>query len=157
MENTHISAPWITHYHMIDALFKNDPEVTVEYDKVNTTVKLFVRNQDKAEALTKLMPVEIPFGNVILHISVIPANDGWKPDDYIRKAFAGNPIFDDVYEVGITKEAPIYYALFKKEIIKFFDDNLSDPHGYVFTLAQDIAKNVLTNTPNGVFYSTSEV
>lgn len=157
MENTNISAPWVTHYHMIEALFKDDPEITVEYDKENTTVKLFVRNQDKAEALTKLMPTEVPFGNVKLRISVIPANTIWKPDDYIRKAFVGNPIFDDVCEVGIHQGATLYYALFKKEVIKFFDDNLGDPHGNVFTLAQDIAKNVLTNTPAGVFYSTSEV
>jgi hypothetical protein len=39
---TNLSAPWITMYHEIEALFKKDPDIKVVYDEENVVVKLYV-------------------------------------------------------------------------------------------------------------------
>ena len=68
------SSPWVTYYREVDALFERDKEVFVVFDEENTELKLYVNNQDKAEAIRHLMPLEKKFGNVVLKIDVIPSN-----------------------------------------------------------------------------------
>ena len=53
---THLSPPWVTLYHMISKLFEYDPEVKVEQDEETYAINLYVEDQRKADALTKLLP-----------------------------------------------------------------------------------------------------
>ena len=53
-----ISPPWITYVNQLSVLFGEDPEITIEYNNDIYRVELFVDNEDKAEALSRLLPIE---------------------------------------------------------------------------------------------------
>lgn len=148
-----LSPPWITYYHEIDAMFKEDPEVKVYYDDEACEVKLYVDNTDKAYALTILLPPEKEFGNVTLKITVVPANvPAEKGVDLIEKAFKGNPVLSYL-KYGCGPFGDINYAVFKNRVVQFFNDDISDAHGVKSTLYQDIAKDIF-GLVDGVFFCT---
>ena len=148
-----LSSPWVEFYREIEALFAQDDEVKVVYDEEKNEVKLYVENARKADALTQLLPAEKTFGNVMLKITVIPANDlEVSKADLIAEAFDGNPALSYVQHVDAVIGA-FDYAVFQNKVVQFFDDNLSDINGNKSTLYQDIAKDVF-GTDAGVFFCT---
>ena len=148
-----LSSPWVEFYRKIDALFAQDPEVKVVYEEEANEVKLFVENARKADALTKLLPVERTFGNVTLNITVIPANsDKVTKADLIADAFDGNPALSYIQHVDAVIGS-FDYAVFENKVVQFFDDNLADINGNKSTLYEDIAKDVFGNDI-GVFFCT---
>ena len=68
-----LSPPWITLLIRLKVFFEQDPEIKIEYINDPPTVKLFVENEKKAEALAALLPYQINVG-FTLKIIVIPAN-----------------------------------------------------------------------------------
>lgn len=141
------SAPWITYYREVDALFKKDEEVFVVFDEGNTELRIYVNNQSKASAIQYLMPTEKEFGNVILKIEVTPANgmkmrnvDDVSILDIVCDAFREN---DAVYMVtGVRSMFDLIYVIFRKEVVQYFDDNLGDINGNCSTLYEVIARDV---------------
>ena len=88
--NLKLSPPWITFVHEVEALFAEDLEVKVRYNSNENLLQLFVDNTDKAAALTKLLPEKKEFGNVVLNIEVVPANNDEKSmADLFLQAFYG--------------------------------------------------------------------
>ena len=154
-ENVKISSPWISYYREINELFGADPDVHVEYDNENITVKLYVDGQDKADAIAYLLPQQKEFGNVVLNIEVIPANKSMTKIDYVERAFKGNPNFSRVVRIPIevTQTNPFNYAMFRNFVTQYFNDNLHDPHGNVNTLLENIARDVI-GEDEGVYFST---
>lgn len=152
-EELKLSSPWMIFYKEIDALFKGDPDVRVEYDEDANTIKLYVENAEKADALAQLLPAEKAFGNITVRIMVIPANvDSPSKLQLFQKAFEGNPAFvstqtakDGLYDLG--------YVVFQCKVVQFFSDDLGDLNGLKSTLYQDIAKDIFENAP-GVFFCT---
>lgn len=151
------SAPWVTYYREVDALFKKDKEVFVVLDEENVELKIYVNNQSKASAIQYLMPTEKEFGNVILKIEVIPANgikmrnmDEASILDIACDAFREN---DAVYMVtGVRSMFDLIYVIFRKEVVQYFDDNLGDINGNCSTLYEVIASDVFRDV--GVKYCT---
>ena len=141
-----LSAPWYTYYHMIDALFGKDPDITIEFDDEAYVLKIFVNSSEKADAIAKLLPTEKVFGNITLKIDVIPAD---KEEDskmsLLQKAFKGNPIFSFAISIKALYNNPINYFVFKHDLVQFFNDDLSDPNGLCTTLHQDIAEEVFSD------------
>lgn len=152
-----VSAPWITYYRQIHALFDADPNVGVVYDEENNEIKLYVDGTDKANALTQLLPVEKNFGGVTVKTTVIPANKTERKEDLLQAAFEGNPNFSYIHVVG---DNPMLngtiYVLFKPNVAQFWNDNLHDPHGLVSDLYENIARDVIGEDGN-VMFSTDEV
>lgn len=148
-----LSAPWYTYYHELEALFGQDPEISMDFneDKGDYTVTMHVRNEEKEYALMQLLPTVKSFGSIAVRIRVIPSNVEYESDyDLLLKALKDNPVFAK----GIKEEMTDYnYILFKKEVVEFFNDELGDPYGFRFTLFQDIANDVFANAHN-VFFST---
>lgn len=148
-----LSAPWYTYYHELEALFGQDPEISMDFseDEGDYTVTMHVRNEEKAYALMQLLPMVRSFGSIAVRIRVIPSNGEFESDyDLLLKAFKDNPVFAK----GIKEEMTDYnYILFKKEVVEFFNDELGDPDGFRFTLFQDIADDVFPSAYN-VFFST---
>ena len=68
MANLKMVSPWIDFYHKTQAMFEQDKTVTVMFDEDEMTLKLYVKHQEKAEAISKLLPNEKVFGNVTLKI-----------------------------------------------------------------------------------------
>lgn len=153
MEKVGISSPWVSYYHKLQALFGEDPDIQLAFDNDGPEAELFVSNTDKAEALGRLLPGEVQFGNVTLKIAVVPANIEWDEKALMEKAFTGNPMFSKVLKLDVGSTNPFTYVVFARKVVQFYDDNLGDPHGNVTTLAQDLAKELLTES-GGVYYCT---
>lgn len=161
MAKLKLAAPWTTYYRQIQAMFKHDKEIRVVFDENEVVLRIFVDNAIKAEALTQLLPDTMTFGNVSLKIAVIPSNaipQGPLPDlccdiDYIRAALDGNGAVSQFYPIEYVFSNKILYVAFQKEVVQFFNDDLSDIRGMCSTLYANIA-NELFGRLNGVFFCT---
>lgn len=155
MAKTNLSAPWVEFYREVNALFGDDPEIKVIYDEDDLIIRLLVDNPIKADAIAQLLPTEKAFGNVVVRISVVPANEK-KPSkiDLIKVAFQGNPAFSyAVSAVGVFTN-PIHYVVFANKVVQYFNDDLGDVNGNVSTLYQNIAADVLGPGDEGICYCT---
>lgn len=153
MSNLKLSPPWALHYRKIVALFGKDPEIKIEYDEDTPEVKLYVSNQEKAEAITQILPSEVPFGNVVFKVSVIPENVNSVGVSVFQKAFNGNPILKDIQTIDGIFSNPVSYVVFEKGVVQFYSDNLADLNGITSTLYENIARDVF-GTPSGVYFCT---
>ena len=147
-----LSPPWNTFVSELKALFGEDPDIRITFNEDSYEVRLFVANDEKAEALRQLIPEERIYGNVALKVTVVPANaDSTNDADTFEKAFKGNPVLKKVLRLK-TPFGEYDYAVFRKEVVQFFNDDLTDPHGNESTLFEDIARDVFGDT--GVFFCT---
>ena len=149
------SAPWITYFRKLDALFGKDPEITVNYFNDPAVIKLYVDNPMKADALSQLLPDQVVFGGVTAEVQIIPSNKPLAKADLFAQAFAGNPAFSRMVDVEGVFTNPIHYCVFNKEVVQYWDDNLCDINGNESTLYQDIAEDVFDNT-DGVMFCTED-
>ena len=152
-EKPNLSPPWITYANEIIALFGADPEIKVEYNEEEYTLKLFVDNAIKADALSKIIPMEKEFGNIVLKIEVIPSDNLEDVKNIYRHAFEGNPNVAFVRAVEDNVHNEYTYVVFNRIIAQFFNDDISDYYGNKSMLLQDIAKEALEQK-NGVYYCT---
>jgi hypothetical protein len=130
-------------------------DTTVEYDGEKRKVIIRTKSFDKCSAFTRLLPQAVVFGNVMLTIDIVPAND---IDDVtmFKHIFANSPIVDKIVTVQPEGTSnPFTYILFKKEVVEYWDDNLGNPHGFMFDLYQNIADNVFDSNHDGIIFSTS--
>ena len=153
-----LSSPWITFYRELRALFEKDPDIEIDYDDDQKEINLYVDNEEKAEAISVIVPYSRTFGNVTVFVNVIPAND---VDNYVfnhdkitietfETAFEGNPTFEYVYT---SQKLPISYVIFKNKVVQYFNDALNDVHGLCSTLYQEIAKDVFGQY-DGIYFCT---
>jgi len=156
MEKLKLSSPWDIYYKQIEALFGEDPAVTVVLDEEEYELKLYVEGATKAEAIEQLLPSKKEFGNVTLKITVIPSNaSDMSRVALIEKAFEGNPALVDILSGEILSN-PVNYVIFEKEVVQFFNDDLSAVGGICSTLYQDLAKEIF-GEKEGVYFCTDTV
>jgi hypothetical protein len=149
-----ISPPWVAFYHEIEALFGEDPEVKVGYDERSVVIKLYVDNPEKAHALTRLLPAEKTFGNIVVGIQVIPVNGPvTSTAGLFRQAFEGNPAFSYVGAAAGPFADQLEYVVFRNEVVQFYNDDIGDINGMETTLYQEIAKDVFEDI-SGIFFCT---
>lgn len=149
-----LCTPWVTHYREIEALFRDDPSVRVEYDEASTTVRLYVQGEGKANALTRLLLPEKQFGNVTLKVQVIPANMLEATTvQLFDAAFEGNPALSRIETVSQGLFSDLSYIVFRREVVQFYNDDFGDVNGQKSTLFQEIAKDVFREAP-GTFFCT---
>ncbi len=148
-----LSPPWCGFYKMMLAMFGDDPEIELAFNESDPSIKLFVNNPTKAEALGKILPEKKEFGNVSLDIAVVPANSDDKPIDVFRKALAGNPVLSDIVTITDIFSNNIDFVGFANEVVQYKDDRLDDPYGLQSTLYEDIAREMFVNH-DGVFFYT---
>lgn len=154
-----LSAPWQIYYKELCELFKYDNEVRIVYDTDEQVINIYVESTAKADAMAAVLPTEKEFGAITVQINVIPANPTFKKAKSARGSlyedlFRGNPIVDDIVTIEGVMTNPITYIIFKKEVVQYYNDSLSDAHGLCSTLYQDIAKRVL-NADEGIFFCTN--
>ena len=150
MAKLNMSPPWVLYYKKLNALFGEDERISIIYDEDN----------DGADALLFLLPETVSFGNVELKIIVIPPNKtlGFKttilnPTVAVTSLFYGNKHLDRIKTV-YTPCGDFTYVIFKKEVIQYYEDNISDFYGNRSTLCEDIAREVFKDI-EGVFFCTS--
>lgn len=137
-------APWFIFMDEIYAMFKDDPDIEIDIKDLDEPykIKLMVNGQEKAEALSQLLPSEREFGKVKVFIQVIPANvRSERQLDLFQKALAGNPAFAFAKRGG---EGPfeVDYVVFNKEVVQYHADDTSDLWGLESTLYEDIARDI---------------
>ena len=147
-----LSSPWEIYHKQIVALFEQDSEIKVTFDEESYELKLFVNNSCKADALAKLLPSEKTFGNVVVKISVVPANDGKEETkaSLIEEAFSGNPALRYIYNAQ-TPFGEFDYVVFEARVVQYFNDDMRDLNGNKTTLYQELAKDIIGEEPNLCF------
>lgn len=157
MARIHKQSPWIEYYEQLEMLFEEDSQVRVLYDDKDYTIKLYVADADKADALQRVLPAKKEFGNVEMKVTVIPANRE-EPDyscEPILMALMNNPIVEEIKRVSGIFSNDIIYIAFRREVVQYYNDDLGDINGNCSTLYQEIAKNVFIPQA-GVFFCTTE-
>ena len=157
-----ILPPWSITIKKFEALFDGDPQIACNTDFTGSapSIILSCNNGDKVAALLKILPDEIPFGNIKLNVAVdgTPSNRVFvNKKELFEIAFAGNPAF--AYAVAPADDGfnwfSMVYVVFKNCVVQFFADNLNDCHGIASTLYQDIAAEILTGeATQGVYFNT---
>lgn len=149
-----LSAPWFDYYRKIEALFGEDPDVLVQYDEEENIINIKVDGQDKADAITQLLPEEKQFGSITVRINVIPSNKIPSKIDLFKKAFDGNPIFSYavVVDTGMTSNT-FNYVIFRHKICQYWNDRLSDINGMTSILYEDLARDIFGDI-DGIFFNT---
>ena len=156
MENTKLSPPWWEFYHKLEAMFDRDPDIHMSFDEDDMTVKMYVDNQAKADALEQALPSKKEFGNVVLTINIIPSNKVSNYEQLYKTIFSGNPVFSDAVHVEGPGMPNLSYVIFKPLIVQFFNDNMADANGNLTTLYQDIAKDLFV-AKDGVYFCTENI
>ena len=141
-EKTNLSAPWIEHVHKIEQLFLSDEDVRVKYDDGAKLVKLFVKGTDKACALDAIIARELEFDGVTLRVVVIPDNSEPTLDEILHYAFTGNELFEGTATEEVHGDV-MTYALFRPEVVQFWNDNIGSCYGVTTIAAEDVARSVL--------------
>ena len=154
MEKVKLSPPWCTFVSELKALFGEDKDIRIQFDEDEYEVKLFVDDPAKADALMQLITPQRVYGNVVLKVTVVPANSAEESDaDLIETAFKGNPVLKEMMRLQ-TPFGEYDYAVFRKDVVQFYNDNLCDPHGNESTLYEEIARDVFGES--GVFFCTDD-
>lgn len=157
MAKINLSPPWIIYYREIEEMFKFDPEVRVLYNNDEYEVRLYVENAEKAEALSALIPREKEFGNITMKVNVVPANEVNSSIDerseLFKKAFKGNGALSYITDIRGVLGYDITYIVFKRTVVQYFNDDISDANGNCSTLYQEIAKHIF-GEDTGVFFCT---
>lgn len=149
-----LSAPWVRDYRKLYHLFKYDEDITVRFDDDDTSpeVKMYVHSDKKVEALKKLLPESITYGNVTMKITVVPANKNVKSTrELFKDLFEGNQIVERIIDGDLFT-----YVQFEKKVIQYFNDNMADPKGNISTLYEIIAEDLFEGRHDGVFFCTAE-
>jgi len=154
-----IEAPWHNYHKKVYNLFNGDPEVTVDNiltknDDGTFEFTISSKNGDKLNAIENLLGYGKVFGNVRVLIKYGYENvEGKDWANIYKTAFTGNPLFSGVVECGMPLMGTNTYAIFKKDIVTFYDDNLSDYHGNSHYIVADLVKDVVADP--GIFICTS--
>lgn len=155
-KNTKLVAPWTEFANQVETMFKEDKDIKFSYDDMSKVITLRVNGNDKAEALTKLLPTEKQFGAITVKVDVIPANKlGEDKIDLFCKAFSGNPAVSSITTVE-TLWGPISFVVFAPKVVQYYNDTLFDLNGIHTTIYQDLAKEVF-GTFDGLCYCTEKV
>lgn len=167
MAKINLVAPWDEYYNEMVAFFAEDPDVTVLYDTEEKHIKVLVRTQHKAEALTYLLNSKVDFGGVKLLITVVPANEVMKDVKLFFKntnneenynieychALNGNELFSHTRTIKNMMGFDAVFVVFQKKVVQYYNDNLGDLNGMKSTLAEYIARDIFA-VHNGVFFCT---
>lgn len=156
MNGYKLSSPWNIYEHKLEALFEQDPDITIDYDEMKKEVKFYVEDNQKANALMQILPSEKTFSNVTLKITIIPANIDSKRFDLYELAFRNNPIVSYTDSVPAPTGGAFNFMVFEKAVIQFFNDDITDINGVESTLYQNVAKEIFEDDvkTGSIFFCT---
>ena len=159
-KKTNLQAPWITLYNKIRAMFEQDEDITVEpiaqisdgvYD-----ICLSSAHSVKLNAIEKILKNKFEMGNITVNVKFKYENEN---DDMIslhdfEVAFAGNAIFSQAKALDNPWEYNASYVIFSKDVVQFYNDDLTDIYGNFNGLAEDIAREIFKETELPIYYCT---
>lgn len=153
-EGAKLSPPWYQYQRQVLNLFQGDPELKIsDLEEVNDgeyTFSIESQNGAKLQAIEKLIGRTKMIGNVKVVIDYKYAdgsNESWA--EVVEAAFQGNPLFKEVIvERDPIMQVEFSYAIFARDIISFWNDNLGDYSGNEHYIVADLAKEVVSAKTN---------
>lgn len=147
-----LSPPWYTYHRKVMALFMRDTQVHIrdltELSEGKYGYMILVDNKAKAEAMKAILPQEVKIGNIAIQATILGPDENnvelakREETELYNTAFSGNPIFEKILSRSYGPFG-YNYCIFKKEVIQFWNDDLSDYSGNYNGLAADIAGELL--------------
>lgn len=154
-----MSSPRVLFVAKLKKFFEEETDIHINYDPIAnpSTVDIRVDDPIKYDTLSKLLDDKIDFGNVSLNINVIPANFDKVDRVALFKTLLQNmSIVEAVDEVTIEGSSNSFiYASFRNQVVKYWSDNLGNPHGNSFTLYETLANEIFQNH-DGILFTTAE-
>ena len=153
-----LSSPVVIYVKKLQTLFAEDPDVCIEYDDNDPeAVNITVGDPEKFYALSSVMESEVEFGNLHLSIYIWPADlSEDNKVEMFKKIFKDSSIVSSIDEIKPDgTSGKLTYISFRNQVVKYWADNLGNPHGNSFTLFETIANDIFENH-NGVFFTTAE-
>lgn len=151
--NAYAAAP--TMYYRLRALLAADPDITMEYDHKSTTVNIIVADDDRAEALSEMIPSEYDFGDgEVLHVLINGMtfeHSRELDEETVNLALGQNPYFAGLKSFDFPMGARDF-LMFKNTTIPFKADNFGNPEGYYVKTPEELAVSVF-DLP-GLFITT---
>lgn len=143
-----LSPPWYTHLRKLQNLFMSDPDVVVDNDLTKNndgsfTAVIHCATRVKYDALLKVIKPEVKFGNVVLKVEVVADVNEQTPAELMNIAFGDNDLYVDTYEIVDAMGSKHVYSVFKKDVIQFYNDDLSDYCNNFNGLVADVVKDVI--------------
>ena len=162
-----LSPPWNTYHNFIRESIGSDPWVTVsdiaEISGSQHLIRIAARTEEKARALATILALRHSFGNVNLDIEILHNGSGVSPyeppltvTDLIRifnQALGTNSYFVNV-KPGVLGIASVF-PIFKKEVIQFFNDDISDFYNNYNGVASSVFAEVLRPDIYGTYINPS--
>lgn len=163
MGNLNLSAPWITYWRKMKALFAGDPDIEIgEIEQVEDSkdyaFDIMVGDADKYMALDRVLNRVKIFGNITLIIRLMNASA--EVDDTIeiyKRIFDKNPIVKNIKVIVDNVGVSHGYVRFWPEVVQFFDDDLTDYDGNYNGLAEDIAREAFDDAAHAIYFCTANV
>jgi len=163
-----LSPPWYTFFNYVINSVGRDRCVEVfemqEISDGNFLIPIEVRGRDKAIALATILVPCVNFGNINVRIEVIQCGQVVKPDDRCQDECSLMRIFEEAFGTNHYYEyvefrrvfsSIIVFPVFKKEVIQFFNDDLSDLNNSFNGVAAHVFAEVLEKQIDGISINPS--
>ncbi|WP_096200452.1 hypothetical protein [Bacillus sp. FJAT-45350] len=166
-----LSPPWITLWNEIKYSIGKDNEVSVlpiDTVKQPYVIKVITANEEKGRALATILTQVHQLGNIQILVVVengnglsyegLPLYAHDEIPSIIRKALKSNQWFVDVIvkQVAPYPNAPtVFYPVFKKSVIQFFNDDLTDVYNNYNNVVADVFSKVLIDAISGISINCS--
>ena len=153
---TRLSPPQYTYNNFLKHSIGNDPCVTVsdikEITEADLLVEIDARCRDKAVALATILELEKEFSNYKMEIHVLFRGQKVNPIEESLDAKELLKIIDCALKTNhyyeTTRALPVpstiqIFPIFKKEVVQFFNDDISDFYANFNGVAADVFREVL--------------
>lgn len=161
MANVGLQSPWVTTYGKIKALLVRDPDLNISKITESEGVYTFnisSTNANKICALEKIIKNEFTYGNVVLKINFLVENTEEEGNTItandLRNAFTGNGVVSKIETVTNPVGIDQTFVLFERDVIQFYNDDISDFYGNFNGLAEDIARELFNDAGPEINYCT---
>ena len=163
-----LTPPWYTFFNFLKHSIGRTKCVQVlemkELSDSNYLIQVDVKNQDKAFALATILLPFKNFGNINVRVEVLHFGQVVAPEDQILDVSELIRIFEEALDtncyfkyVEFVKMLDLYiiFPVFKKEVIQFFNDDLSDLYRNYNGVAASVFAEVLKPQIRNIFISPS--
>ncbi|MFZ3589950.1 hypothetical protein ACOI1C_11875 [Bacillus sp. DJP31] len=128
-------------------------------------IPILVEDQEIAEALATILTLQKDLGNLTIFVAVLsqgqlvsPIGSNLTPEDIVKlytTAFETNRFFKSVVAQEVFLGDVSVFPVFKKSVIQFFNDDLSDLFRHFNAVAAEVFRDVLRGEINNIIINPS--
>ncbi|MCL2336141.1 MAG: hypothetical protein FWC60_01840 [Firmicutes bacterium] len=167
--SSRLSPPQYTYYNYIKHSIGNDPCVNVadmkEMGGGNYVIPIHVQGHERAVALATILELHKSMGNLSIDIEIFCGNQMVTPSEntensesllkLYEQALSTNRYFACAKINELLPGYPSIFPVFKKEVIQFYNDDLSDLYRNFNGVAADVFREVFKSSINDITINPS--